>query len=115
MYQKASITISSLEQLTSKQQEIVDRINAFPNGGRLLLVDPLRLIKQLNVHLSDEVIQSWNKLSGGAFDHTGKETAYDDLLNSKADYNKVNIKVRQLLKPTYTYTSTTQTTTDELT
>jgi hypothetical protein len=91
-----------MEELKTAEKEIVRRINSFPNGGQLLLTDALRLFRDINVQISGDVIKSWNKLTGGAFDPTGKESAYDDLHKSHPGDRNINIMVHQLLKETYT-------------
>jgi len=97
-----SISVSSMEELKTAEKEIVRRINSFPNGGLLLLTDALRLFSDVNVQLSGDVIKSWNKLTGGAFDPTGKEGAYEDLSKSLPGDRNINIMVHHLLMETYT-------------
>ena len=97
-----SISVSSMEELKTAEKEIVRRINSFPNGGLLLLTDALRLFSDVNVQLSGDVIKSWNKLTGGAFDPTGKESAYEDLSKSHPGDRNINIMVHHLLMETYT-------------
>lgn len=47
-----AIKIASLEVLFKHEADIVRRINDTPNGGRLFLADPLRLLKDINVQLT---------------------------------------------------------------
>jgi len=46
------IEIGSLDELVQREADIVARINNTPNGGRLFMADPIRLLKELNVNLS---------------------------------------------------------------
>lgn len=46
------LPIDSLAELEQHEAEIVRRINEAPNGGRLFIADPLRLLEDISVSLS---------------------------------------------------------------
>lgn len=49
---QTAIKVASLDDLFKHEAAIVRRINDTPNGGRLFLADPLRLLKDINVDLT---------------------------------------------------------------
>jgi hypothetical protein len=72
------LTISSWDELRRSESEIVRRVNSFPHGPRLLLIDPQRLLKDLGVLLQPGVIDEWQRItSENLFAPTGLERTYD--------------------------------------
>lgn len=73
-----SLHISSFEEFGAHEKEIVRRINSVPNGGRLLLMDPIRVLKEAGVHLSDDTVKRWAELAGpGVLRSTNSARLYD--------------------------------------
>ncbi len=58
------LSITSLAEFVSLQSTIVGRINAYPNGGRLLLSDPLRCLQDVGVALTPEAARAFGDAIG---------------------------------------------------
>jgi hypothetical protein len=94
---KHDLEISSCEELVAQEEEIVRRINERPNGGRLLLLDPLRLLGEVGVRLSDRAIVEWEAATGeGLFARSGYEAAYDAVAISDPSAAGVTVRVAGL-------------------
>jgi hypothetical protein len=78
----AALRAASLNELLDHEEDIVRRINALPNGGQLLLLDPQRLLRELGVEMSAEAEEQCRAASGSVF-ADGKEHAYDAFKKSK--------------------------------
>ena len=91
------LAISSYDELRQQESEIVRRINEKPNGGRLLAIDPLRLLEDVCVQLSDRAVADWRSRGGEALlQGSGSRRAYDALAES-GKAGKIRFRVRRLL------------------
>src|SRR5438552_15937724 len=52
------VRINSLEELFAHEKEILRRINEAPNGPKLFVVHPLRMLTDIRIELSDEARRS---------------------------------------------------------
>lgn len=94
------LEIASFEQLVTCEQEVVDRINSVRCGGWLLLLDPLRLLRELNVHLTDSAVADWDRaVGGGLFILAGRERAYDAVTKRDPKVADLSVRVRALVRP----------------
>jgi hypothetical protein len=71
------LLVSTLDELRLHEAEIVRRIIAVPNGGRLLLVDPQRLLRDINVELTSACVDESRAVHATLFAPTGREHTYD--------------------------------------
>jgi len=56
------LTVESLKELHRNESEIVKRIDKFPNGGNLFMINPFLLLDDIGVSLSDKGRQEIVKL-----------------------------------------------------
>lgn len=93
-----TLSVPTFEALRKHEAEIVRRINARRHGGRLLAIDPLRLLREVRVHLGPDAIAGW-KLHAGAqiFDDTRNGAAYDAIAAS-APHARPVFRVTALLR-----------------
>lgn len=96
MHNEPTLTLDCYEDALAYEHEIVRRITARPHGGRLLLLDPRRLLRELGVLVSEQTFDQWNKASGGFFTCTGHEHAYDAVAASDPTASGTRIRVRGL-------------------
>lgn len=89
------LKIASLETLMTNEKEILGRIEKVPNGGNLFMINPLMLLRDLGVLLSDDAEKelvdyepSFKALS---------TTPYNALKNSKSP-QKVRFHVKSLFR-----------------
>jgi hypothetical protein len=80
----SALGIASLKDLRKHEKEIVRRIGATRNGGHLLLLDPQRLLQQIDVKLTSEAVKEIQKAYPDFLVGTGGEGAYDRVANSNA-------------------------------
>jgi hypothetical protein len=88
---------SSLRELVSQEREIVNRINSVPNGGRALLLDPQRLLRDLRVEVTPEALEEWRAAYPEHFAQTGREHAYDAVAQSRPG-DEITISVNGLFR-----------------
>jgi hypothetical protein len=93
----AVLQVCSLKELLAHEKEIVRRIGARHNGGRLLLLDPQRLLREIHVELTPEAVKETQKAHPEFFASGGGESAYDRVTNSKAG-GDVRVTVNGLLR-----------------
>lgn len=91
------LRISSLRELLDYETEIVRRINAFANGGHLLLLHPQRLLRDVHVEMTDEAEKECRRKHPDLFLQTGREHAYDAVLKSNPQ-GGITVKVNGLFK-----------------
>jgi hypothetical protein len=75
--------ITSLDQLIAREADIVRRINERANGGRLLLIDPQRLFRDLGIDIAGDVFHEWKASHAEFFRQTGSEDAYEIVSRSR--------------------------------
>jgi hypothetical protein len=80
----AVLQVCSLKELLGHEKEIVRRIGYRHNGGRLLLLDSQRLLREVGVELTPEAVEETQKSHPEFFAATGGENAYDRVAESKA-------------------------------
>lgn len=91
------LTIPNFEALRQHEAEIVERVGRRPNGGRLLVLDPLRLLSELSVDLSAEAIRAWEEHSGLQLLEGSRNTAaYDAVAVSSPDVS-IRFHVKRIL------------------
>ena len=92
-----ALRASSLKELAEHELEIVKRINGTPNGGRLLMLDPQRLLRELGVEVSARALEEWESEYPEFFARIGREHMYD--LASKSHHgDEVVINVKGLFR-----------------
>jgi hypothetical protein len=93
------IKIKTFDDLLAREQELVQRINATPNGGRLLLLDPLRLLRDVDVHLTDVAIAEWMRAAGdNIFSIAGDGSAYDAVARINPTHGGGTVRVHGLVQ-----------------
>jgi len=89
------ININSFEQLMANEAEILERIEAMPNGGNLFMIHPLMLLADVGVNLTEaaqqELLKREPKLSALS------EIPYNALKNSQQEQN-VRFHIHGLFK-----------------
>lgn len=91
------IEIGSLEELQKSEGKIVRRINNTPNGGRLFLADPIRLLMEINIHLSASAQRALEeKLGAQDLASNPLRSLYDDFKRDKPD-RSVTVIIRGIL------------------
>lgn len=91
------IEIGSLDELRKQQEAIVQRINNAPNGGRLFLADPLRLLNDVHVILSAPARAALEEALGvDALATNPLRNLYDDFQRDKPD-EFVTVEIRGIL------------------
>ncbi len=92
------LTISTFDELCHAESEIVKRINSSRNGPRLFLMNPQRLLNDVEVVLQPAVIEEWNRIAGdNLFRPNGLEAAYDAVLKSHGS-SHVSVRIEHLVK-----------------
>lgn len=80
------INIANLDELVSQTPQIVERINSAPNGGRLFLADPIRLLAELNVVLTPEATRALQEALGAQdLANNPVRHLYDDFKSDQPD------------------------------
>ena len=69
------LRINSLDEFLSSESKIVQRIRAFPKGGELLILDPQRLLRDIQVELTPEAVPEIQLCYPQFFRTTGGEHA----------------------------------------
>jgi hypothetical protein len=91
------LRVSSLAELRGHEREIVRRIRATPNGGRLLLLDPQRLLRDLRVEITAGSVEECRAAHPEFFTRTGREHAYDAVAKSRPG-GDINVTVSGLFR-----------------
>ena len=88
------IDIGTLDDLRREENTILERLRLLPNGGRLLLLDPLRCLHDLGVTLSAEAQRDWEAIAGLVLTRrTGLEAAYDGVArNTESSINRITFQ-----------------------
>lgn len=97
MERQHEIRVETYEDVTTHEKELLGRIAARPNGGRLLLMDPSRLLSEVGVFLSERALAEWDHASGGFFSSRGHGGTYDVLAASDPAAARSRIRVRALV------------------
>jgi hypothetical protein len=66
MLENHSITIKTYVELLEREQELLERIIALPNGGQLYLLHPLLLFADVGAELAPDVQEEFATQHGGA-------------------------------------------------
>lgn len=91
------LEIGSLDALVDAEDEILRRVLAREHGERLLLLDPVRLLSEVGVRLSDEAIAAWDdKVHGDLLAPSGNAAAYDAVADSDPEAHPVAIRFKSL-------------------
>jgi hypothetical protein len=91
------LSIGSFDELLRHEPEILRRVNAMPNGGRLLLIDPLRLLSDVGVQLGERAVAEWRAHGGDdVLDGTRDRVAYEAILASGG--GSVTFDIRRLVE-----------------
>ena len=98
LYEFKPLPASSLDDLKGYEAEIVRRIQAVPNGGKLLLANPLRLFRDVGLHISSEVLEQMASAHPEFFRSTGREHSYDAVQGSQPS-DEIRVIVRGLFRP----------------
>jgi hypothetical protein len=83
--ESAVLQVCSLKDLLGHEKEILRRVSAKQNGGHLLLLDPLRLLREVGVELTSEAVKETQRAHPEFFAASGGERAYDLVTKSKAE------------------------------
>lgn len=79
--ERIRISIDTFEELLSHEEQIVEIINAMPNGGNLFMAHPFKLLKDIGVHLSEDLIREIK--SREPYESGFSEDAYNAILESQ--------------------------------
>ena len=93
----ALLQVCSLNDLLSYEDEIVRRIDAKPNGGYLLLLDPQRLLREVYIDLTPDAVKEIQGAYPEFFTTTGGEVAYDWVAKSNAE-GDIRVTVKGLFR-----------------
>jgi hypothetical protein len=96
-YEFKPLHVSSLEELKGYEAEIVRRIQAVPNGGHLLLADPLRLLRDVGLQSTPEALEQLKSSHREFFQSTGREYAYDAMQLSRPG-DEIRVTVQGLFR-----------------
>lgn len=97
-YTTQPLKVNNLDELISLEQQIVERINITPNGGRLFMADPIRLLKEINVNLSPKATkQLEEKLGAEDLAANPLRRLYDDFKKDTSDQQDVNITINSII------------------
>jgi hypothetical protein len=77
--------ILSLHELQEYAPQIIERINASHNGGLRFLVHPLRMLRDLDVELSEKALAELVRLEPKV--SMGSDAAYEALLSEEGRSN----------------------------
>ena len=66
MHENCPIVVATYDELLAHEQELLERINAVPNGGQLYLLHPLRLFADVGVELGPKARDDFASRHGGA-------------------------------------------------
>ncbi len=92
------LQVNALEDLISLEPQIVKRINITPNGGRLFMADPIRLLKEINVNLTPKATrQLEKKLGAEELAKNPLKRLYDDFKKDTTDQQDVTITVSGII------------------
>jgi len=90
--------INSLDQLRALEKELLAQIAAYPNGGRLFLCDPLRVLAEFGVTLAPSSCAAWTKLLNDPTALAGDHAGLYDAIKATAPTTG-EIRIRALLPP----------------
>lgn len=90
--------INSLDQLRALEKELLAQIAAYPNGGRLFLCDPLRVLAEFGVTLAPSSCAAWTKLLNDPTALTADNAGLFDAIKATAPTSG-EIRIRALLPP----------------
>jgi hypothetical protein len=91
--------INSLDELRALEKDLLAQIAAYPNGGRLFLCDPPRLLAELGVTLAPSSCAAWTKLLNDPTALAGESGGLFDAIKATTPTTS-NIRIRALLPPT---------------
>ena len=91
------LRVRSLKELFAHEGEVVERINEKRHGGRLALLDPLRLLRDVEVELSPEALDEAKRAYPEFFAVTRGEGAYELVARSRVD-GDVRITIEGLIR-----------------
>jgi hypothetical protein len=89
--------ISSLDEFARHEADIVRRVNTRTNGGQLLLIDPIRLLREVGVTFTDDALREIQERGGISFGHhSASARAYAAVAGAPRN-DRARILVRGLL------------------
>ncbi len=91
------LRIHSYKELLHNEAEIVRRIAEVPNGGELLLSDPQRFMRDIQIEITPEAVKECQPYYPAFFGSTGREHVYDAVSKSRPG-NQVRVKVTGLFR-----------------
>ena len=92
------LAIADFDALRRHEAQIVERIGQRANGGRLLVLDPLRLLKEVNVELSPEAVREWEKHAGLELREGSRNTAAYNAICEGHPQSSIRFRVRRILR-----------------
>lgn len=78
--EKTRISINTFDDLLSQEKKIIEIINEMPNGGNLFMAHPFKLLEDMGIHLSEELIQEIK--SREPYESGFSEDSYNAILRS---------------------------------
>jgi hypothetical protein len=92
------LEVNTLEDLISLEPQIVERINIIPNGGRLFMADPIRLLKEINVNLTPKATrQLQQKLGAEDLASNPLKRLYDDFKKDGTNQQDVTVTIKGII------------------
>jgi hypothetical protein len=94
----APLEITTLDEFSKEEQEIVRRVNERPNGAQLMMIDPLRLLQEVKVRLSERALAELQERADLSFaQHSRSERVYAAIAAAPVN-DGARIVLRGLLK-----------------
>lgn len=92
--------IDSLDELRAQEKDLLARIAAWPNGGRLFLCDPARLLSEFGVTLGPSTRTAWAQLLNDESVLDGDKVGlFEAIRASRPTGGAGEVRIRGLLPP----------------
>jgi len=97
-YTTQPLEVKNLDELKSFEPQIVERINITPNGGRLFMADPIRLLKEINVNLTPKATRLLEeKLGAEDLASNPLKRLYDDFKKDATGKQDVTVTIKGII------------------
>jgi hypothetical protein len=98
--ERTSLSVTSLKEILNHEPELVRRIQAMPNGGQLLIADPIRLLGEVGLRWNPDVLEELKSKHPAFFKPTGREHTYDTVKQSHPG-DDIRVTVKGLFKKSH--------------
>ena len=93
---------NSLDELRAQEKDLLGQIAAYPNGARLFLSDPVRLLAEFGVTLAPATREAWTRLLGDPSALDGDTGLFDAIKAAVPTAGTGEVRIRALLPPALT-------------